>query len=95
MAEVHVKYGDYLKEIVNEISFELKTDSILHLKYNETYPSLMIGIEDKITENSENHGSLELDGINVLIRALTIIRNQVKNKTMNTGGGNNVSKSCK
>lgn len=99
MSEVNIKYSDYLKDVIDEISFELLTDTILHLKYDQNNPSLMISMADKITDNTELHGHLDLEGVNVLIRALSIIRNQIKNSQINNNitirGENNVSKSCK
>lgn len=80
MAIVQVKYSDYMNDITDEISFELLTDTILKLKYDDIHSSLIISMADKITENTEICGSLDLDGLNTLIRTLTIIRNQIKAK---------------
>ena len=35
-------------------------------------------MEDKITDNTELHGNLDLDRLNTLIKTLIIIRNQIK-----------------
>lgn len=78
MSEVYMKYSDFLKSITDEISFELLTDIILKLKYDPDSESLIMSMEDKITENTELHGSLDLDRLNILIKTLTIIRNQIK-----------------
>ena len=79
MSEVNIKYSDYLKNITDEISFELLTYIILTLRYDSDKSMLTMSMEDKITENTELHGSLDLDGLNTLIKTLTIIRNQIKN----------------
>lgn len=80
MSEVCMKYSDFLNSITDEVSFELLTDVILLLKYDPDAESLVMSMKDKITENTELHGSLDLDRLNTLIRALTIIRNQIKQK---------------
>mgnify|MGYP007105522839 CR=1 FL=1 len=78
MSEVYMKYSDFLNSITDEISFELLTDVILKLKYNPNAASLVMSMEDKITDNTELHGSLDLDRLNTLIKTLIIIRNQIK-----------------
>lgn len=81
MSEVCVKYSDFLNSVLDEISFELLTDIILTLKYNENENHLIMSMEDKITENAELHGSLDLDKLNTLVKTLTIIRNHIKEST--------------
>lgn len=78
MSEVYMKYSDFLNSIADEISFELVEDVILSLKYNEIDHELIMGMKDKITENIELRGSLDLDRLNTLIKTLTLIRNQIK-----------------
>ena len=78
MSAVHMIYSDFLNSITDEISFELLTDVILRLKYNPNLEMVVISMEDKITDNAELHGSLDLDRLNTLIKTLTIIRNQIK-----------------
>lgn len=80
MAKVNVKYSDYLNDITDEISFELLTDTILKLKYDDENSALIMSMADKITDNTELHGSLDLDGLSTLIKTLSIIRNQIKQK---------------
>ncbi len=80
MSEVCVKYSDFLNSITDEISFELLTDVILKLKYNPESDSITISMEDKITDNTELHGSLDLDRLNTLIKTLALIRNQIQSK---------------
>ncbi len=83
MSEVNIKYSDYLNDIADEISFELLTDTILKLKYNESTSALIISMSDKITDNTELCGSLDLDGLNTLIKTLCIIKNQIKQNNKN------------
>ena len=78
MQNVNVSYSDFLDGIVEKVNFELLEDKILRLKYNKEDPTLTISIADKITESLELHGSLDYDGVNVLIKALTVIRNRMK-----------------
>lgn len=78
MSEVYMKYSDFLNSITDEVTFELLTDTILKLKYDPASASLIMSMEDKITDNTELHGSLDLDRLNTLIKTLTIIRNQIK-----------------
>lgn len=73
-----MKYSDFLNSITDEVSFELLTDIVLKLKYDAETESLIMSMEDKITDNTELHGSLDLDRLNTLIKTLTIIRNQIK-----------------
>lgn len=78
MSEVYMRYSDFLNSIADEISFELVDDVILSLKYNGVNHELIMGMKDKITENIELRGSLDLDRLNTLIKTLTLIRNQIK-----------------
>lgn len=78
MSEVYIKYSDFLNSITDEVTFELLTDIVLKLKYDPESASIIMSMEDKITDNTELHGSLDLDKLNVLIKTLTIIRNQIK-----------------
>ena len=73
-----MKYSDFLNSITDEVTFELLTDIILKLKYDSGSASVIMSMEDKITDNTELHGSLDLDRLNTLIKTLTIIRNQIK-----------------
>lgn len=78
MSEVYMKYSDFLNSITDEVSFELMTDVILTLKYDENNEEVIMSMKDKITANVELHGGLDLDRLNTLIKTLTIIRNQIK-----------------
>ena len=87
MLNVNVTYSDFLDGAVGEVNFELLEDKILNLKYNEDDLSLVIKISDKITENMELHGSLDFNGINVLIKALSVIRERIKLAEINKKKG--------
>ena len=78
LTQVKVNYSDYLNEVTDEISFELLTDIILKLKYDKENAALILSMSDKITDNTELRGSLNLDGVNTLIKTLSVIRNQIK-----------------
>ena len=78
MSEVKVIYSDYLNSITDEVIFELLTDVMLKLKYDKKNESVVISMSDKITDNTELRGKLDFDGLNTLIKSLTIIRHQLK-----------------
>ena len=78
MQKVKVTYSDYINSVTDEIKFELLTDINLKLKYDKENESLIISMSDKITDNTELCGKLDFDGLNTLIKSLTIIRNQIK-----------------
>lgn len=84
MLEIYMKYSDFLNSITDEVAFELLTDTILKLKYDQDSESLIMSMKDKITDNTELHGSLDLDRLNILIKTLTIIRNQIKESKKGT-----------
>lgn len=81
MSKVKVIYSDYLNSTTDEVVFELLTDVILKLKYDKENEGVIISMSDKITDNTDLCGKLDFDGLNTLIKSLTIIRNQLK-----TGG---------
>lgn len=60
MSEVYMKYSDFLNSVTDEVIFELLTDIILKLKYDSESVSLIMSMEDKITDNTELHGNLDL-----------------------------------
>lgn len=73
-----MKYSDFLNSITDEVSFELLTDAMLKLKCDINSKSVLLSMEDKITDNTELHGRLDFDKLNTLIKVLTIFRNQIK-----------------
>lgn len=78
MSEVKVTYSDYLNSVTDEISFELLTDIIQNFKYEKELKSITLSMADKITDNMQLTGTLNSDGLNTLIKTLTIIRKQIK-----------------
>nr|DAX07613.1 MAG TPA: hypothetical protein [Bacteriophage sp.] len=76
---VKVEYRKYdSSPIASGIEFELIKDIILRLDYLENEGNIQITMSDAITDNTEISGKLDYDKINVLIRALSQIRNQIK-----------------
>jgi hypothetical protein len=79
--DVTVQYSEYTNNpVAKEISFELLPDILLSLKYEADEESVSISMSDTISANTELEGKLDYDGLNVLIRALTQLRNQIKDK---------------
>ncbi len=78
-AGVVVNYSDYSNNpVAQEIEFELIQDISLKLKYNEQTKDISICMADEISDNTELEGKLDYDKLNVLIRALSQLRNQIK-----------------
>lgn len=76
---VKVEYKKYdSSPIASGIEFELIKDIVLRLDYLENEGNIQITMSDAITDNTEISGKLDYDKINVLIRALSQIRNQIK-----------------
>lgn len=76
---VIVNYSDYSSNpVAQEIEFELVQDISLKLRYNEQTKDVSICMADKITDNTELEGKLDYDKLNVLLRALSQLRNQIK-----------------
>lgn len=76
---VKVEYKKYDSfPIASGIEFELIKDIVLRLDYLENEGNIQITMSDAITDNTEISGKLDYDKINVLIRALSQIRNQIK-----------------
>lgn len=76
---VKVEYKKYdLSPIASGIEFELIQDVVLRLDYLEEEGNAQITMSDAITENAEISGKLDYDKLNILIRALSMIRNQIK-----------------
>lgn len=82
MDRVCVKYSDYSNTpVAQEIEFELVKDISLKLKYNEDKKDISICMSDMISDNTELEGKLDYDKLNVLIRALSQLKNQIKSIT--------------
>lgn len=76
---VIINYKDYSSNpVAKEIEFELVKDISLKLKYNEQTKDVSICMADKITDNTELEGKLDYDKLNILLRALSQLRNQIK-----------------
>ncbi len=82
MDRVCVKYSDYSNTpVAQEIEFELVKDISLKLKYNEDEKDVSICMSDMISDNTELEGKLDFNKLNVLIRALSQLKNQIKATT--------------
>lgn len=81
---VTVKYREYgNNSIAEEIEFELVKDILLKLKCSEEDEengTVVISMADTITANTELEGKLDYRKLNILIRALSQLRNQIKGR---------------
>lgn len=76
---VTINYSEYSSNpIAQEIEFELIKDIILKLKYKEENEEVVISMADTITANTELEGKLDYEKLNILIRTLSQLRNQIK-----------------
>lgn len=76
---VKISYSEYSgNPVAEEIEFELIKDVTLKLKYEKESSAVIISMADTITANTELEGKLDYDKVNVLIRALSQLRNQIK-----------------
>ncbi len=77
--QVKVVYSEYgSTPVIKEIELELVKDTMLKLSCDMDEKQLCISMADAITENTEISGKLDFDKLNVLIRALAQVRNQIK-----------------
>ena len=76
---VTVNYSEYSNNpVAQEIEFELVKDISLKLRYEKCEKCVSMCMADKISDNTELEGKLDYDKLNVLIRALSQLRNQIK-----------------
>lgn len=76
---VTITYSKYANsQIAKEISFELIKDILLKLKYNDNDKSVSISMSDMISDNTKLEGSLDYDKVNLLIKVLSQLSNQIK-----------------
>lgn len=78
---VTINYSEYSNNpVAQEIEFELIKDIVLKLKYEEENGEIIISMADTITANTELEGKLDYEKLNILIRALSQLRNQIKER---------------
>lgn len=78
MGIVNIEYGSFIKDkqFINSVSFELLPNTTLVLSQgNEGLSMTMV---DTSTENTELSGVLDDEAVEVLIRCLSLIKNQKK-----------------
>ena len=77
MEDVTIQYSSYNNNpIAKQIEFELIENIILKLKYNGN--NVTICMSDAITANTELEGTLSYEKLNVLIKILNQLRNQIR-----------------
>lgn len=78
MEKIRVLYSDYINSVIEEINVELFPDILMTLKYDKENKNVEILMSDKVTANTELSGTIQLDELNVLIKTLGILRNQLR-----------------
>lgn len=78
MGIVNVEYGSFIKDkqFINSVSFELLPNTTLILSQGDE--GLSMTMVDTSTENTELSGVLDDEAVEVLIRCLSLIKNQKK-----------------
>ena len=78
MGIVNVEYGSFIKDkqFINSVSFELLPNTTLVLSQGDE--GLSMTMVDTSTENTELSGVLDDEAVEVLIRCLSLIKNQKK-----------------
>lgn len=77
--EVMINYSEYGSvSVAKEISFELVEDILLKLVYNKNEKNVTISMLDTISDNTQLEGKLDYENLNLLIRVLSQLRNQIK-----------------
>ena len=78
MGIVNIEYGSFIKDkqFINSVSFELLPNTTLILSQGDE--GLSMTMVDTSTENTELSGVLDDEAVEVLIRCLSLIKNQKK-----------------
>ena len=78
MGIVNIEYGSFIKDkqFINSVSFELLPNTTLVLSQGDE--GLSMTMVDTSTENTELSGVLDDEAVEVLIRCLSLIKNQKK-----------------
>ena len=78
MGIVNVEYGSFIKDkqFINSVSFELLPNTTLVLSQGDE--GLSMTMVDTSIENTELSGVLDDEAVEVLIRCLSLIKNQKK-----------------
>ena len=78
MGIVNVEYGSFIKDkqFINSVSFELLPNTTLVLSQGDE--GLSMTMVDTSTENTELSGVLDDEAVEVLIRCLSLKKNQKK-----------------
>lgn len=77
--DVTISYSDYdSSPVIDEAYFELIDDIKVTLSCDEENEQIKLSMEDTISDNTELEGMLTYDKLNVFIRILSQLRNQIK-----------------
>lgn len=76
---VAINYSEYgTSTVAQDISFELADNILLKLVYDKKNKSVSVSMLDMISDNTQLEGSLDYDKVNLLIRVLSQLSNQIK-----------------
>lgn len=76
---VAINYSEYgTSTVAQDISFELADNILLKLVYDKKNKSVSVSMLDMISDNTQLEGSLDYDKVNLLIKVLSQLSNQIK-----------------
>lgn len=76
---VAINYSEYgTSTVAQDISFELADNILLKLVYDKENKSVSVSMLDMISDNTHLEGSLDYDKVNLLIKVLSQLSNQIK-----------------
>lgn len=76
---VTINYSEYgTSTVAQDISFELADNILMKLVYDKKNKSVSVSMLDMISDNTQLEGSLDYDKVNLLIKVLSQLSNQIK-----------------
>lgn len=76
---VSINYSEYgTSTVAQDISFELADNILLKLVYDKKNKSISVSMLDMISDNTQLEGNLDYDKVNLLIKVLSQLSNQIK-----------------
>lgn len=77
--EVCINYSEYgTSTVAQDISFELADNILMKLVYDKKNKSVSVSMLDMISDNTQLEGSLDYNKVNLLIKVLSQLSNQIK-----------------
>lgn len=76
---VTINYSEYgTSTVAQDVSFELADNILMKLVYDKKNKSVSVSMLDMISDNTQLEGSLDYDKVNLLIKVLSQLSNQIK-----------------